>query len=87
MFYEWTKYIDVKLYFIRDVVTDGKVCVVKIPTALNLVDMLTKIVPLRKFKLCLDLIKIRERWAKESKVHRGHMSWMFVLLYESSGDL
>lgn len=57
MFHERTKHIDIKLYFIKDIMTNRKLYVLKISTDLNPANMLTKVVPLRKFK-CLDLVKV-----------------------------
>lgn len=60
VFHERTKYIDVKLYFIRDIASGWKVKVVKVSTLENPVDMMTKLVPLCKFKLYLELLKVGE---------------------------
>ena len=51
MFHERTKHIDVKYHFIRDVITKGDVKICKISTRDNLADMMTKPVPVIKFKL------------------------------------
>ncbi|KAL5557135.1 hypothetical protein UlMin_039371 [Ulmus minor] len=56
MFHERTKHIDIKLHFIRDVVSRGIVTVEKIHTDENPADMLTKPVTGDKFKLCLNLL-------------------------------
>ncbi|KAK3043650.1 hypothetical protein RJ639_000066 [Escallonia herrerae] len=58
MLHEWTKHIDVRFYFIRDVVSQGTVMVEKIFTYENPADMMTKHIPEIKFKHCLDLIGI-----------------------------
>ena len=50
-----TKHIDIKLHFIRNVVSMGVVRMVKIHTDRNLADMLTKVVTTTKFKVCLDI--------------------------------
>ena len=52
IFYMRTKYIDIKCYFICDVIYEGKVNVCKISTHDNTVDMITKPVPVAKFELC-----------------------------------
>jgi len=54
-FHERTKHIDVRFHFIRDVVEEGTIKVVKVITDDNAADMLTKIVPLAKFAHCKDL--------------------------------
>ncbi|KAK3010795.1 hypothetical protein RJ639_011899 [Escallonia herrerae] len=58
MFHEWTKHIDVRFHFIRDVVSQGTVMVEKIFTDENPANMMTKHIPEIKFKHCLDLISI-----------------------------
>lgn len=55
-YHERTKHIDVKHHFIRDIVAAGEVVIHKIHTTENPADMLTKIIPLHKFKKCLSLI-------------------------------
>lgn len=50
VFHERTKHIDVRLHFIRDVVSDGSVVVSKIGTLENPADILTKSVPVKKFE-------------------------------------
>ena len=52
MFYEKTKYIDVRYHFIRCVVAKGDVKVCKISTRDNPADMLTKPVLVAKFGWC-----------------------------------
>ncbi|KAL5546305.1 hypothetical protein UlMin_005992 [Ulmus minor] len=58
MFHERTKHIDIKLHFIRDVVSQGTVLVEKIHTDENPSDMMTKPVTGAKFKVCLDLLGV-----------------------------
>lgn len=53
--HEKTKHIDIKLHFIRNVVSMGVVKMVKIHTDRNPADMLTKVVTTAKFKVCLDI--------------------------------
>ena len=53
--HEKTKHIDIKLHFIRNVVSMGVVRMVKIHTDRNPADMLTKVVTTAKFKVCLDI--------------------------------
>ncbi|KAL5567657.1 hypothetical protein UlMin_024232 [Ulmus minor] len=66
MFHERTKHIDIKLHFIRDVVSRGIVTVEKIHTDENPADMLTKPVTGDKFKLCLNLTTISCEMASSS---------------------
>jgi hypothetical protein len=55
MFHERTKHIDIKYYFIHDVIEDKlKVC--KISTHDNPADMMTKPVHVAKFELCSSLV-------------------------------
>lgn len=58
MFHECTKHMDMKLYFIKDIIQNGKIHVVKISTAQNLADMLMKVVHLSKYKMYLKLFKV-----------------------------
>ena len=58
MFHERSKYINVKLHFIRKVVSSGAIKVDKIAIEENLVDALTKSLHVAKFKLCLNLVNI-----------------------------
>jgi hypothetical protein len=58
MYHERTKHIDVRYHFLREVVTQGDITVKKIATAENPADMLTKPLPILKFKHCLGLIGI-----------------------------
>ncbi|RVW41895.1 Retrovirus-related Pol polyprotein from transposon TNT 1-94 [Vitis vinifera] len=58
MFHERMKHIDVKLHFLRDVVSKDEVVVEKIHTNDNPIDMLTKALTTIKSKHCLSLINI-----------------------------
>ena len=58
MYHERSKHIAVKYNFIRETISEGIVAVKKVATADNPADMMTKSVPLHKFKHCLDLIGI-----------------------------
>ena len=53
---EKTKHIDIKLHFIRHEVSRGEIKMVKIHIDVNPADILTKIVPVAKFELSLDLV-------------------------------
>ena len=54
--HEKTKHIDIKLHFIRHEVSRGEIKMVKIHIDVNPADILTKIVPVAKFELSLDLM-------------------------------
>ena len=54
-----TKHIKVKFHKIRQMVEDGDIHLWKIGAADNPADMLTKPVPLNKFRHCLNLIGVR----------------------------
>ena len=56
MFYERTKHIDVKYHYVRDIISQCKLNVCKISTHDNLVDMMTKSVPVAKFEFCSSLV-------------------------------
>ena len=58
MYHERTKHIDVRFHFIRENVSQGIIAVRKVATMDNPVDMMTKPVPLHKFKHCLDLVGV-----------------------------
>lgn len=58
MCHEKSKHIAVKYNFIREIVSKGIVAVRKVAIVDNLADMMTKPVPLHKFKHCLDLIGV-----------------------------
>ncbi|KAM6555743.1 hypothetical protein CsatB_002762 [Cannabis sativa] len=58
MFHERSKHIDIKVHFIRDIISRKEVQVQKIHTNHNPADMFTKAVPHAKFKYCLDLLHI-----------------------------
>ncbi|KAG8499626.1 hypothetical protein CXB51_006086 [Gossypium anomalum] len=55
MFHERTKHIDVRYHFVRDIIARGDIVVSKISTHENPADMMTKSLPITKFKHCLDL--------------------------------
>ncbi|WZY85955.1 hypothetical protein YC2023_032339 [Brassica napus] len=63
-YHERTKHIHTKYNFIRDVIADGSVSVVKIHTTLNLADILTKSVPGRTLEKALAFVKQKgeETW-------------------------
>lgn len=60
MHHERVKYIDIRMYFIRDVTTRGDVLLRKIATSNNSTNMMTKERPLMKFKHCFDIVGIHK---------------------------
>lgn len=52
--HETTKHIDIKLHFLRNQVSKKVNKMEKIHIDDNPLDMLVKVVPIRKFKKCLD---------------------------------
>ncbi|XP_073271570.1 secreted RxLR effector protein 161-like [Primulina huaijiensis] len=60
VFHEKTKHVDVRLHFVRDIITRQLVSVRKIDTKVNPADVLTKIIPVSKLKDALGLLKIQE---------------------------
>lgn len=60
VFHERTKHIDVKRHFVRDAVESEQVEVLKIPTKVNPADMLTKVIPVKKFKDGLSKLGLME---------------------------
>lgn len=60
MFNERSKHIDVKLHFVRDIVSKGFVVEKKIPIEENPADMFTKSLPVTKLRHCQDLVNSRE---------------------------
>ncbi|CAA7061742.1 unnamed protein product [Microthlaspi erraticum] len=57
--HERTKHIDVKFHFIRDLISKGKIRVLKIATEYNLADIFTKVLPVGKFQEALELLRIK----------------------------
>jgi len=53
-----TKHIDVRYHFVRDVIEEGDISLMKVHTNENPADMLTKVVTGSKFQHCLDLLHI-----------------------------
>ena len=56
MFYDRTKYLDVKVNFIRDCIEENQIELVNISTHENLAHMLTKTLPSAKFKFYVNLV-------------------------------
>lgn len=59
MYYERTKYIDVRMYFIKDIIEQEIVQVKKIPTIDNPADIITEPVSIRKLRHCPNLIVVQ----------------------------
>ena len=53
-----TKHIDVQYHFVRDMIEDRKVLLVKVDTLKNIVDALTKSVSSEKFSWCREAMGI-----------------------------
>jgi len=53
-----TKHFDVQYHFVRDIVEDKKVLLVKVDTLKNVVDALTKSVSTRKFSWCRETMGV-----------------------------
>ncbi|XP_073039066.1 secreted RxLR effector protein 161-like [Primulina eburnea] len=60
VFHERTKHIDVRLHFVREIITRDLVSIKKINTKINPADMLTKVIPVNKLKDALGLLNMRE---------------------------
>ena len=59
VYHERTKHIDVRFYFIRDIIAKGVVKIKKIHTSLNASDAMTKALPGPKFRFCMDLVGVK----------------------------
>ena len=53
-----TKHIDVRFHFIREIISEGDIRLLKIGTADNPADILTKVIACEKFWHCLDFINV-----------------------------
>ena len=60
VFHERTKHVARKFHFIRDVIEEGEVEVLKIHTSRNPADMLTKCIPVHTFEAALELLKLTD---------------------------
>ena len=58
VFHKRTKHVARKFYFVRDIIESGEVDIQKIHTSQNPADILTKGVPVSKFKSALDLLRV-----------------------------
>ncbi|GAB2287252.1 hypothetical protein Dimus_039813 [Dionaea muscipula] len=59
VYHERTKHIDVRYHYIRDIIAAGTLKIAKVATEDNPSDMGTKVVPVGKFRHCLNLLHIR----------------------------
>ena len=60
--HSWTKHIDVRFHFVCEIIDEGDIFLKKIGIVDNLVDMMTKLIPLHKFKHCLGLTGVCNLW-------------------------
>ncbi|XP_073154150.1 secreted RxLR effector protein 161-like [Henckelia pumila] len=60
VFHERTKHIDVRLHFLRDIITQGVVNIQKIDTLVNPTDMMTKVIPVNKLRGALRMLNLLE---------------------------
>jgi len=60
VYHERTKHIDVKYHFIRDLVNNGEVQVLKIDTEDNPADIFTKVLRVSKFQDALELLRVSQ---------------------------
>ena len=58
VYHERSKYIDVRLHFIREKIDEGEVKIFKVDTIENPADMLTKPLPRSKLELCMKLVSL-----------------------------
>ncbi|CAA7042916.1 unnamed protein product [Microthlaspi erraticum] len=58
--HERTKHVDIKFHFLRDLINEGKIRVLKIATEYNPADIFTKVIPVGKFQEALELLRIRD---------------------------
>lgn len=60
VYHERTKHVDIRFHFLRELIAAGTLKVEKVATEDNPSDMGTKILPVTKFKHCLNLLQIGE---------------------------
>ncbi|MCO5566647.1 hypothetical protein L7F22_020324 [Adiantum nelumboides] len=58
MFHARTKHIDVRYHFIREVLEDGLITLVKVHTSQNPADALTKCLPKAQHQLCIQMVGV-----------------------------
>ncbi|XP_073154038.1 secreted RxLR effector protein 161-like [Henckelia pumila] len=57
-FHERTNHIDVRLHFVRDIISKGLTIIKKIDTLVNPADILTKVVPVSKLNQALGMLNL-----------------------------
>ncbi|PHT26584.1 hypothetical protein CQW23_33805 [Capsicum baccatum] len=65
MFHEWTKHIDIRYHFVREIIGRGDIVVSKISNHDNPADMMTKTLPSAEFENFLDLHNERVKYINE----------------------
>ncbi|PHT26676.1 hypothetical protein CQW23_33713 [Capsicum baccatum] len=65
MFHEWTKHIDIRYHFVREIIGRGDIVVSKISIHDNPADMMTKTLPSAEFENFLDLHNERVKYINE----------------------
>jgi len=58
VFHEKTKHMAIKYNFIRDLISEGYIQVVKIATAYNPADIFTKVLPVGKLRDALEMLRV-----------------------------
>ena len=58
MFHAHTKHIDVRYHFIREVLEDGLVTLIKVDTLQNPADALTKCLSKTQHQLCIEMVGV-----------------------------
>ena len=58
IYHERTKHVEVRYHYVRNLIANGTVCIMKVPTENNPADMGTKILTATKFKHCLTLLHV-----------------------------
>jgi len=58
--HEWTKHIEIKYHFIRELIYNGLVRMKKIAIETNPADIFTKVVPVGKLQEALELLRVTE---------------------------
>ncbi|KAH7315351.1 hypothetical protein KP509_21G045900 [Ceratopteris richardii] len=58
MFHARTKHIDVRYHFIREVLEDNLITLVKVHTSQNPTDVLTKCLPKAQHQLCIEMVGV-----------------------------
>lgn len=61
MYHERTKHTDIKLHFIREVITCGKVAVTNIASKKNAAYALTKILSKEQFEKCMGFVQVKDK--------------------------